>query len=134
MSNLDTLICRRLPLSEADPHEGSRKALEISAYYSASRRNMFTGEKDDGGVYVTFWPVDIARGSVTRTLFDKRGWRILFMPMKRRNTPMFNRIRAALEPEVDGLLPLWVQDDRDAIKARLTALRARILGPQSAAV
>lgn len=64
--------------------------MEIEVYYSLGGHNIWTGGTNRRGVYLSFWPVvrdktdHRAVTSVTRTVGDDRGRRMLLVEQKRR--------------------------------------------------
>ena len=66
--------------------------MEIEVYYSLGGHNYWNGNQDRRGIYISFWPVQRERlekgiGSVTRTVGDKRGGKMLLQEQKRRHDP-----------------------------------------------
>lgn len=65
--------------------------MEIEVYYSLGGHNHWTGGTNRRGIWLSFWPVvrektdHKAIASVTRTVGDDRGRRLLLLEQKRRN-------------------------------------------------
>jgi hypothetical protein len=74
-----------VPMGADSPEE-----MEIEVYYSLGGHNHWTGEQNRRGIYLSFWPVtrekteNRAVGTVTRTIGDDRGRRMLLQEQKRR--------------------------------------------------
>jgi hypothetical protein len=75
-----------VPMGKDSPEE-----MEIEVYYSLGGHNHWTGEQNRRGIYLSFWPVtrekteNRAVGTVTRTIGDERGRRMLLQEQKRRH-------------------------------------------------
>jgi hypothetical protein len=82
----DRYLKTYVPMGADSPEE-----MEIEVYYSLGGHNYWTGDTNRRGIYLSFWPVtrqkteDRRIGTVTRTVGDDRGRRMLLLEQKRRN-------------------------------------------------
>jgi hypothetical protein len=92
MSN-DRYFKTHVPMREVtDPLTGKVRLeeMEVEVYYTLGGHNYWTGTENRRGIYLSFWPVtrdksESGYATVTRTVGDDRGRRMLLQEQKRRN-------------------------------------------------